>query len=498
MTRFFLHPALSAANGSHGTQCVSVASLYVVRRFQRALMAVLMLAMAACMREQDSFSPPPAPVLPPPEILASTVLGNANNALSALVSVRVRLADSVVVRYGTSVALDSATPAVLVHGDSAIVPVFGLLPSTPYYFRIVAHGGQAASGGVLTLTTDSLPGDLPRFVAGGEDPSPGYVVFAAGQYGLVIDNSGRVVWYHRFAGSPGLNFKAEPTGHYFARPPSSGSNTRPRWVEIDALGNLVRTLSCVGDMEPRFHDLIAEANGSYWIMCDDVRTMNLSALGGHATAKVTGTAVQHVSDSGELLFHWSPFDHFEIADLDPASRNGATVNWTHGNSLDLDANRNLVVSFRNLNELTKIDTRTGAVLWRMGGLRNQFAFQDSPALKFSFQHAVRWTSEGDLLFLDNLGDPTSSRVLRYNYEAGAQTARLVGSYRPVPDAVSQTGGSVQELPGGRTLVSFGPAGRVEEYDATGRVVWRIEGNPGYVFRAQRIQSLYRPGIGLPR
>jgi hypothetical protein len=63
---------------------------------------------------------------------------------------------------------------------------------------------------------------------------------------------------------------------------------------------------------------------------------------------------------------------------------------------------------------------------------------------------------------------------------------------------AQLGGSVQELPGGRTLVSFGTAGRVEEYDAAGNVVWRIEGNPGYVFRAQRISSLYAPGVGLPR
>jgi hypothetical protein len=35
---------------------------------------------------------------------------------------------------------------------------------------------------------------------------------------------------------------------------------------------------------------------------------------------------------------------------------------------------------------------------------------------------------------------------------------------------------------------------VEEYDATGALTWLIEGNPGYVFRAQRIRSLYRPGV----
>jgi hypothetical protein len=60
------------------------------------------------------------------------------------------------------------------------------------------------------------------------------------------------------------------------------------------------------------------------------------------------------------------------------------------------------------------------------------------------------------------------------------------------------GGSEQALPVGRTLVSFGTVGRVEEYNASGNVIWRIEGNAGYLLRAQRIQSLYGPGVDRPR
>ena len=67
-----------------------------------------------------------------------------------------------------------------------------------------------------------------------------------------------------------------------------------------------------------------------------------------------------------------------------------------------------------------------------------------------------------------------------------------------PGVITMIGGSVQALPGGHTLVSFGTAGRVEEYDSAGRVVWHIDGNPGYVFRAQRIRSLYDPGADLTR
>ena len=145
--------------------------------------------------------------------------------------------------------------------------------------------------------------------------------------------------------------------------------------------------------------------------------MDLSSIGGTSGARVTGTAVQHISATGEQLCHWSPFDHLAITDGDPRDLAGADVNWTHGNSLDLASDE------RRL------------------------------------------------------------------------TARLVRSYGSAPGVVTQIGGSVQDLPGGRTLVSFGTAGRVEEYDGNGHVVWRIEQGAGYVFRAQRISSLYAPGVG---
>ena len=150
---------------------------------------------------------------------------------------------------------------------------------------------------------------------------------------------------------------------------------------MDPLGNETRRLGCAGGLPPRFHDLIAEPDGDYWIMCDESRTMDLSALGGQAAARVTGTIVQHIAADGAPLFEWSPFDHFAITDLDSASRAGASVNWTHGNALTFDTDGNLLVSFRSLSEITKIDLATGAVLWRMGGLRNQFAFLDTPDRK---------------------------------------------------------------------------------------------------------------------
>ncbi len=466
-----------------------------------ALAATLLLA-GGCLPDEGVTPTPPGP-----EILESAVAANPTNVLSAIVTVRAQLADSVAVRYGvTGAALDSETPPVTLAGDVSELAVLGLLPSVQYTLQVVAYGAdRSVEGAELAFGTGALPADLPQYTTSGPDPSPGFIAFSASMYGLVIDNTGRVVWYYRFPNNgPGLNFQPQPNGRYVARPTTPDPTDRDPWVEIDPLGRVTRSFGCVGGLVPRFHDLLGEPDGAYWVMCDETRPMDLSGLGGVANAQVTGTVVQHVSATGALLFQWSPFDHFAITDLDAADRTGASVNWTHGNSLDLDSDGNLVVSFRSLSEITGIDTRTGGggVLWRMGGLRNEFSFEGwlTPAGGggFARQHGVRVTGPGRLLLLDNLGDPAASRAERYEYYAAGRTARIVGSYGSSPAVVALLGGTTQPLPGDRTLVAFGNGGRVEEYDAFGNVVWRIEGNSGYVFRASRIRSLYQPGVGTPR
>ena len=467
---------------------------------RRTLVLVAVLV-AGCSDEPPVAPGPPAP--PAPGITTARVAPNLSNVLSAVVTARVVNTDSVSVRFhplAVPPGSEDFAPAVAVSGDSAVIPVLGLLPDTAYVLRAVAFGGAASvASDSLVFRTGSLPVDLPRYTAAGSDPLPGYVVFAAGPYGLVIDNGGRVVWYRRFApGGPGLNFMAQPTGRYVARPTTPDTTDLDLWVEVDPLGSVVRTFGCAGGLPARFHDLISETDGGYWILCDETRLMDLTAVGGLANVRVTGTVVQHIGPAGELLLHWSPFDHFAITDLELASRVGNGVNWTHGNSLALDSDGNLIVSFRSLGEITKIDVRSGAVIRRMRGLRNQFAFSGTTVPPFARQHGVRLAAPGVLVLLDNLGDPAASRAERYAFSEADRSAQLEQSYGPSPAVVTPIGGSVQPLPGGRFLVTFGTMGRVQEVDATGRVTWEIGGNPGYVFRAQRIRSLYNPGLDLTR
>ncbi|MEO5589502.1 MAG: hypothetical protein ABIS03_07945, partial [Gemmatimonadaceae bacterium] len=207
-------------NISRPTRSLSVSAVLHRKRLGRGAaalrLAALLVTTAVWMGCNESALVPCSE----PQVVTSIVAVNPNNVLSATVATTVRSADSVAVRFGPAAQqMGMITPAVDGSSESMVLPVFGLMPGTDYEMQVVAFNGcSTAPGPTLRLSTETLPADLPKYSASGSDPSPGYVAFAAGNYGLVIDNSGRVVWYHRFPNGPGLNFQPQRNGHYAARP----------------------------------------------------------------------------------------------------------------------------------------------------------------------------------------------------------------------------------------------------------------------------------------
>jgi len=265
---------------------------------------------------------------------------------------------------------------------------------------------------------------------------------------------------------------------------------------LNALGEETGTLTCVG-RPTRFHDLLIAAGGDAWILCDETRVMDLSSVGGLPSASVTATVVQHLSATGALLWEWNAFDHFDITDVPLVDRTGVNVNFTHGNGIGFDSDSNLILGFRSLSEVTKVNRTTGAVIWRLGGLANQFTFLNDPKGQFERQHGVRVAGTGQIQLLDNgLGAP--SRFVRYLLNPVTLTATMEWQFIDTPTTYTNVGGSTQYHPDGHGTVSFGRAGRVIEVDHVGNRAWELTGLDGvYVFRTQRIGSLYTSGFGEP-
>jgi hypothetical protein len=354
-----------------------------------------------------------------------------------------------------------------------------------------AAGATAAD--TLSFATGGLPAWIPVTGVQGTDTTPGYFLLSYPAGPVIINNSGTVVWYRSAPGGVLNSFQAQQNGLYT----SLGVADSSGHIVYDAAGDSVGKIACTGGYKTRFHDLLVTSSGDTYVMCDDARTMDLSAIGGVAGASVTGTVVQHLGPSGQLLLEWNAFDHFQITDLALQDRTGPAVNFTHGNGIALDLDGNILASFRSLNEITKIDGQSGAVLWRLGGLANQFTLVNDPKGAFQRQHGLRRGAPGEIQFLDN-GIAAPSRLVRYLLNQQTRQATLVMSYTDPANTFATVGGSTQYYTNGHSVVTFGPAGRVVEVDPAGNLAWEITGVSGiYVFRVQRIQSLYFPGRNDP-
>lgn len=448
--------------------------------------ALAVAALAAC---DDSGSAPP----PAPAYLGAEVAPNPTMVVAAVVTVEAERFDSAWVRVLDPVDDATArTPAVAFAPGATVarIPVLGLAPDRAFGLEVVLAADDVAEAvDTLTYTAGALPAWIPAMTAVATGtPAPGYVVLSFPDGGVIVDNEATVRWYHH---SPNGNlnaFTAHADGRFTIL---LAADMVDDFILLDREGAEVGTLACAGGFRTRFHDVRILADGTAWLLCDDTRTMDLSGVGGVADAQVTGTVIQRRDPAGAVTFTWNAFDHFAITDLPVADRGGAAVNFTHGNALDFDTDGNLLASFRSLNEVTKIDLATGDVLWRFGGLANQFTIVGDTKGSFARQHGLRAAGPGVIQFLDN-GNEAPSRMVRYLMDPDAGTATLDWALVDAPETHTLIGGGTDvHGPTGHGIVSFGTEGRVVEGDADGARVWELAGIDGtYVFRIQRIPSIY--------
>lgn len=205
------------------------------------------------------------------------------------------------------------------------------------------------------------------------------------------------------------------------------------------------------------HELRILPNGHVLLLAADAQTVDMSALvkDGSPNATVLGNVIQELDRAGDVVFEWRSFDHFRITDATLTNFQDKTIDAVHSNALELDADGNILLSSRHLDEITKIDRTTGAIIWRWGGRNNQFAFLGS-TLPFSHQHAIRRLPNGHYTLFDNGNGhvPAFSRALEYELDTAAMTATVVWQYvRPYTYAPAM--GNVQRLENGNTLIGWG-------------------------------------------
>ncbi|MEV4621621.1 arylsulfotransferase family protein [Asanoa sp. NPDC049573] len=322
-------------------------------------------------------------------------------------------------------------------------------------------------------------------------PTAGGLVFltpAAGGGGrgpLLVDGAGQPVWFRQVTG-PGViavdarvqQLGGEPVLTWWEGTidPKYGIGSG-EFVIVDRAYKEIRRLRSPGPTPADQHDLLITARGSAIFFCYEPVGADLRSVGGPADAALVDCVLYEVDvATGKILFRWRGRDHIGVDESYAPAPSGATArvpyDYLHANSLTVDTDGTLVMSARHTWTIYKIDRGSGAIRWRLGGKRSDFTM--GPDAAFAWQHDARRRSDGTLSLFDNEAGVTTrssaSRGLILAVDETARTATLVRALAHPDALLAPSQGSVQELPGGGSLVGWGQQPRFTEYAADGTLV----------------------------
>jgi hypothetical protein len=309
----------------------------------------------------------------------------------------------------------------------------------------------------------TLPQDIPHYSVSKKLPAAenSYIFVApfywtkstVGSYLLILNSRGQIVYYKSIAGDEtAFDFKVQPNGllSYYSQKDSTFYLMNSHYQVVDSYqaGN-----GYFADL----HDFQLLPNGYALLMAYDKETVDMSKIvqGGKKDAAVTGLVIQKLDPSKNVIFEWRSWDHVSYFDS-TSSLTDQNIDLVHGNALALANDGNLLLSSRNLSEVTKIDLGTGEVIWRLGGKANMFKFVNGQP--FAYQHDVRQLPNGDITIFDNQGttqDPAPSWGIEYKVDETNKTITEVWDYTHDPPVFATFMGNTQRLSNGNTFLSWG-------------------------------------------
>ena len=313
---------------------------------------------------------------------------------------------------------------------------------------------------VSNIYSDSLPANFPSpTVMVSNNPSPSKIFLTCfsffpsyGTYLMIFNNDG-TPYFYRNAAFP-TDFKKILNGNlvYF-------DGDKAKYYELDTNYFIVDSFYTGNGYTTDQHELKYLANGNAYLMSYDPVFVNMSQIiqGGDTNALVTGLIIQEIDANKNVIFQWRSWDHIPITDCSNQDLLNDTIDYVHGNAIEPDTDGNIMISSRHLDEITKINRTTGAIMWRLGGGKsNQFTFINDTD-KFNFQHDIRRLKNGHITLFDNgnAHTPPYSRAVEYDINEQAKTATLVWQFRSNPDIFGPFMGNVQRLDNGNTMIGWG-------------------------------------------
>jgi hypothetical protein len=316
--------------------------------------------------------------------------------------------------------------------------------------------------------------------------APGSIFLAPkrgpGQGGpLIVGDDGQPVWFLPLPDAVrATDFRVQEFGGRrvltWWQGQATGGRGEGEGIITDESYRVIARVRAGNGVRADLHEFKLTPRGTALLIAYNDRARDLRAWGGRKRGKVTDGVVQEIDvATGRVLFQWQAMGTIPLTDSYERLP-GGRVPWDafHLNSVDEDAAGNLLVSARHTHAVYRIDRRTGAVTWRLGGKRSTFRM--GAGTHFELQHDARFEADGALRLFDNSTHRVRrrSRAIWLRLDEARRTATLIRERHHPDDVLAGTQGNAQELANGDLFVGWGSQGRISELSPGGRLLLDVK------------------------
>lgn len=255
-----------------------------------------------------------------------------------------------------------------------------------------------------------------------------------------------------------------------------------------------------GDTTERYHHELTKLSNGHYMVCGNgyirvkiegdlnsynFRDDNMIEKGddGNFRKILSGNLIEYDS-AGNVVWYWKGVDHYTDSDYFKKSTTGFNVSPDmHLNSFEFDeANNVIYMSYRNTNQVVKIEYPSGKILARYGELDIN---KESP---FYGQHCIKKTNDNRLYLFNNntrrfnARDRVNGPMKMISYvdileepATKGENAKKIWEFSCDIDTNTMpgggAGGSVYMLENGNILTSMGAASRIFIVTPEKKVIW---------------------------
>jgi len=313
------------------------------------------------------------------------------------------------------------------------------------------------------LTAEDIPDFMPSFeVVVNNGSFDGYIflrkISDPGAQ-LMIDSEGKLVWF-QLSDTTILRVYTPYKDSYLAL------HSKKRILEVTYDNDTLLDLS-YGEMgfdRELHHEVIKDLDNNIIAITHEIIPLDLSEMGGETQDTVRTDGIIKLSRKGKKLWSWSLGDNMDPLFYPEINR--YKKDWGHANSLLVDIDGNYVISWRDFNQVWKINSTSGEVMWKYGNetISNE---QD----RFYQQHSVNINLDGDYMVLDNgfASIRRSSRVLAFTVDEDTIHNTLAIN---LPDSMfTFKQGSAYQFSEDRYLISSTVRNLLVITDRKGEILW---------------------------